>query len=243
VPWKGDCTDFTADVSVFRILVTALTETKPSLSPVASIGMHEDNLGRFGSGFRSWFRAGTSFLAVLTLALVATQFVFTMFQPDLNDPDIWWHLRNAQFLVQQHHFPRQDLYSFTAAGQPWVNTEWLSEIPFYLAYQAFGPSGLKSLTFVLPSVMILLLLYLCFQESRNFKASIAICAFASFLAKVSYGPRTILFGYVLLVVLLIILQRFRRRENGPLWLVPLLFCLWANTHGSWAIGLILFFLI
>ena len=188
-------------------------------------------------------RAGTSFLAVLTLTLVGTQFVFTMLQPDLNDPDIWWHMRNAEFLVQQHHFPRQDMYSFTAAGQPWINTEWLSEIPFYFAYRAFGLSGLKWLTFVLPSMMIVLLLYLCFQESRNFKASIAACAFSSFLAKVSYGPRTILFGYILLVLLLIVLQRFRRRGNGPLWLVPLLFWVWANTHGSWAIGLILFFLI
>jgi hypothetical protein len=223
--------------------VTLLTEAKPSSPTIAPIGANGDDLRSFGSGFRGRIRAGTSFLAVLTLALVGMQFVFTMLQPDLNDPDIWWHMRNAQVLAQQHHFPRQDIYSFTANGQPWINTEWLSEIPFYLAYRSFGLSGLKALTFVLPSMIILLLLYLCFQESRNFKASIAVCAFASFLAKVSYGPRTILFGYVLLVLLLIILQRFRRCGNGPLWLVPLLFCVWANTHGSWAIGLILFFLI
>jgi hypothetical protein len=227
-----------------RTIVTLLTEANPSSSPpVASPGMHGEDLGNFGSGFPGWIRGGTSFVAVLTLALVGMQFVFTMLQPDLNDPDIWWHMRNAQFLVQQHHFPRQDMYSFTAAGQPWINTEWLSEIPFYFAYRAFGLSGLKALTFVLPSLIILLLLYLCFQESLNFKASIAVCAFSSFLAKVSYGPRTILFGYILLVLLLIVLQRFRLRGSAPLWLVPLLFCVWANTHGSWAIGLILFFLI
>ena len=48
----------------------------------------------------------------------------------VGDPDIWWHLRNAQFLVQQHHFPRQDMYSFTAAAKPWVNTEWLAKYLF-----------------------------------------------------------------------------------------------------------------
>jgi hypothetical protein len=177
------------------------------------------------------------------LALIGMQFAFTLGQPDFNDPDIWWHMRDAQYLVQHHQFLRQDMYSFTAAGKPWVNTEWLSEIPYYLAYEGFGLSGLKFLTFALPSTIILLLLYLCFKESRNFKASIVACAFASVLAKVSYGPRTILFGYVFLVVLLIILQRFRERGNGPLWVVPLLFCVWANTHGSWALGMILFFLI
>jgi hypothetical protein len=224
--------------------VTVLTQPEPSLisstAPAAARGGH---LGSFGIGPRGWFNAGTSFLAVLTLALIGMQFSFTLAQPDLNDPDIWWHMRNAQYLVQHHQFLRQDVYSFTAAGKPWVNTEWLSEIPFYLAYQGFGLSGLKFLTFALPSTIILLLLFLCFKESRNFKASIGACAFASLLAKVSYGPRTILFGYVFLVVLLIILQRFRERGTGPLWVVPLLFCVWANTHGSWALGLILFFLI
>jgi len=223
--------------------VSVITEAKPSLSltaePVRSAG---GDFGSFGPGLRGWIRRGTSFLAVLTLALIGMQFVFTMILPDLNDPDVWWHMRNAQYLVQHRHILNRDMYSFTAAGQPWINTEWLSEIPFYLSYRFFGLSGLKALTFVLPSTMILLLLYLCFQESRNFKASIAACAFASFLAKVSYGPRTILFGYILMVLLLILLRRFREHGTGPLWLVPLLFCVWANTHGSWAIGLILFFL-
>src|SRR5947207_8882080 len=38
------------------------------------------------------------------------------------------------------------------------------------------------------------------------------------------------------------MQRFRQRGDAPLWIIPLLFCLWANTHGSWSLGLILFFL-
>jgi hypothetical protein len=40
-----------------------------------------------------------------------------------------------------------------------------------------------------------------------------------------------------------VLQRFRLHGNTPLWIIPPLFCLWANTHGSWSLGLILFFLI
>jgi hypothetical protein len=195
----------------------------------------------FGSGVRGWFRAGTSFLAVLTLILIGISFIFSMYRPDLNDPDIWWHLRNAQFLLQQHQFPRVDMYSFTVGGHPWINHEWLSEIPFYFAYHEFGLVGLKSLSFFVLASIFLLLLYLCYQESRNFKASVTSCYFATFLATVSFGPRTILFGYLYMVVLLIILQRFRDRGTGPLWAIPPLFCLWVNTHGSWSLGLILFF--
>lgn len=201
------------------------------------------DFAHFGSGLRGWVKASTSFLAVLALALVGIQFAMTMIHPDFNDPDIWWHIRDAQYLLQYHHFLRQDTFSFTVFGHPWVNTEWLSEVPFYLAYRAFGLAGVQALTFLLPSTLMLMLLYLCYQESRNFKASIFVCVFASFLAVVSYGPRTILLGYILMLVLLIILQRFRQHGTAPLWALPPLFCLWANTHGSWALGLILFFLI
>ncbi len=197
----------------------------------------------FGSGPRGWLRAGTSFLAVLTLVMIGIQYIYSMYKPDMNDPDIWWHMRNAQYLFQHHQFPRFDMFSFTVAGHPWINHEWLSEVPYYLAYRAFGLVGLKSLTFFVLDAIFLLLLYLSYQESRNFKASFVACCYSTFLATVSFGPRTILFGYVYMVILLIILQRFRQRGQAPLWAIPVLFCLWANTHGSWSLGLILFFLI
>src|SRR5579863_2894601 len=197
----------------------------------------------FGAGPRGWWRAGTSFLAVLTLVMIGIQYIYSMYKPDVNDPDIWWHMRNAQYLFQHLQFPRFDMYSFTVAGHPWINHEWLSEVPYYLAYRWFGLAGLKSCAFFVLDAIFLLLLYLSYQESRNFKASFVACCYSTFLATVSFGPRTILFGYVYMVVLLIILQRFRQRGQAPLWVIPILFCLWANTHGSWSLGLILFFLI
>ena len=195
----------------------------------------------FGSGPHSWLGAGTSFLAVLTMLLIGMQFMFVGWT--LDDPDIWWHLRNAAYLLNTHHFPIRDMYSFTVAGHWWVNHEWLSEIPYYLAYRVMGFAGLKLVTSLILSALFLSLLYLCYQESRNFKASAAACYFCTLLATVSYGPRTILFGYLYLAILLIILQRFRSRGEAPLWIIPPLFCLWINTHGSWSLGMIIFVLI
>ncbi len=182
-----------------------------------------------------------SFLTMLTFLLITLQFVMT--RGSIADPDIWWHLRNAEYLFQNHQLPRQDLFSFTVPGVPWINHEWLAEVPYYLAWRAWGLAGINVVTLLVIELIFLGLLYLCYQESGHFKASIAACCFCTFLAKVSYGPRTILFGYLYLVILLIILQRFRRKGNAPLWLIPPLFCLWINTHGSWSLGLILFAII
>jgi hypothetical protein len=58
------------------------------------------------------------------------------------------------------------------------------------------------------------------------------------LATVNFAPRTILFAYAYLVILLAVLERFRAKGRAPLWTLPLLFCLWINTHGSWSLGII-----
>jgi hypothetical protein len=179
-----------------------------------------------------------SFLSVLAVVIVTLEFMLA--RTGMDDPDIWWHLRDAEYLFQHHQLPRFDMYSFTVAGHPWINHEWLAEIPFYLAWQAWGLMGLKTLEILLLQLIFAGLLYLCWKESANFKAAFVACAFCSFLASASFGPRTILFGYACLVILLIILQRFRLRGNAPLWVIPLLFCLWINTHGSWLIGMICF---
>src|SRR5664280_3085173 len=58
------------------------------------------------------------------------------------ESDIWFHLRNAQQLLTSHSFLHADLYTFTTAGAPLLNLEWLSELPYYLAFQSFGLRGL-----------------------------------------------------------------------------------------------------
>jgi hypothetical protein len=46
------------------------------------------------------------------------------------DPDLWWHLRTGQWIMETGHIPRSDPFSFTRAGSPWVSHEWLSEVTF-----------------------------------------------------------------------------------------------------------------
>ncbi len=45
----------------------------------------------------------------------------------------------------------------------------------------------------------------------------------------------LLFGWLCMVGLLLVLDRFRLSERG-LWLLPPLFALWINFHGSWVFG-------
>lgn len=179
-----------------------------------------------------------SFPAVLAALLAST--VFALGRNGLSDPDIWFHLLNAEHFLATHTVPRVETYSFTARGLPWMNPEYLAEVPYYLAWRAFGLVGIKGLSLLLIEFIFLGLLYICWKESGNVKAAALACYYAAFLGIVTFGPRTVLFGYCYLVLLLIVLQGFRLRGKAPLWLLPPLFCLWINTHGSWLLGLIVF---
>lgn len=174
------------------------------------------------------------------LASLVSLAVFGIGRSGLGDPDIWFHLHNAESFLANFTLPRAESYSFTAIGQPWINPEYLAEVPYFLAWRVAGLVGIKALSLLLLETVFLGLLYLCWKESGNIKASTVACYAAICLASVSFGPRTILFGYAYLLLLLVILRRFRSQGGAPLWCIPLLFCLWINTHGSWSLGLIVF---
>src|SRR5512135_1520232 len=213
-------------------LEPSAVETQPAQAEGGSLAVS----GR--AGWRAQVRLAFSFFVMLTLLVLTV--VFIMAHGSIQDPDIWWHLHNADYLFQHHALPRTDLYSFTVPGHAWINHEWLSEVPYYVAWRAWGLLGIEGVMLAVLAFIFLGILYLSYQESGNYKAAVAATCYAIFLASVSFGPRTILFGYAYMVVLLIVLQRFRQKRQAPLWLLPLLFCVWANTHGSWLIGLVVF---
>jgi hypothetical protein len=176
---------------------------------------------------------GFPVLLTVLFALV----VFLAIPKRVADPDIGWHLRNAQLQMQTHAFLRRDLYSFTTAGKPWMDHEWLAEIPFYLAWRAFGSRGIFLVTVAAIEFILLGVLGLAYIESGSVKAAFVVSFAALFLASVSFGPRTLLFGWMFLVLELGLLAAFRRGRDF-LWALPFVFLLWINTHGSWIIGLV-----
>jgi hypothetical protein len=185
-------------------------------------------------------RIGT-FPFVLAALVVMKIFGFAL--SGVGDNDIFWHLRNGQFMTAQHRFPSVDAYSYTAAGMPWLSHEWLSEFIYYTAFRAFHLQGLWIITAFLPAITACVMFYLAFQRSRDpFGAGIATLL-GTALMSVGDGPRMHHFGWLCFVGIFAILQRFRLRRTGPLWTIPILFCLWINLHGSWPFGMVIFGLI
>ncbi len=179
-----------------------------------------------------------SFPAVLSASLA--YLVFLLSRRNIADPDLWWHLRNAQYLLTHGHLPVVDSYSFTAPRATVFPFEWLAEIPYYIAYKWAGLSGVFVLVFLICTAIILGVFRLSYLASHDVKNSFVVSAGGAVLAAISIGARTLLFGWLYLVALLLILEAVRNNGWKWLWLVPPLFCLWVNSHGSWPMGIVVF---
>lgn len=188
---------------------------------------------------RSVWRWMFSFPAMLIGILLTSPFFASLDVqlggPVMRDPDIWWHMRNAQILLTTHQFIRWDLYSFSTAGKPWVNPEWMAEIPYYLGFRWLGELGLFLVMLLAVELFIAGMLVRCYQRSGEIKSAFLATWIAVLLAAINIGPRTILFGWLCFLAEIFLLEDYRRGRD-LLWLMVPLFALWVNLHGSWAIG-------
>lgn len=155
----------------------------------------------------------------------------------ITDTDIWVHLRNAQELLTRHSFLHADLYTFTSAGAPLLDHEWLSELPYYFAFQAWGLHGLLAMYMVLLWLIFGAVYYLALRRGANYGDAALVTMAGVALGYYCFGSRMYHFGWLCLAVLLLVLDRFQRTGKG-LWLLPLLFAVWINLHGSWVFGLV-----
>jgi hypothetical protein len=176
-----------------------------------------------------------SFPALLGTLLVVANFLVE--RPLRTEPDTWWHLKYGQDILQTGHFPVGDIYSFTAHGVFRMVYEWAGSIPLAVAYRLGGLRGLDVLLITLTSIIVLLIYYYAHLRCRNSKAAFLAAAAAIPFAFICFTLRPQLVGFILLLLTLICLERYRQGRQKSLWALPPIFLLWVNTHGTFALGL------
>ncbi len=159
---------------------------------------------------------------------------------DLQNFDIWWHLKTGELIVTGGSIPDVDLFSYTVTGQPWITHEWLAEVIFYLVKTGFGFSALIYLKTALLTLSVALLLSLSLRKQGSY---LPFLLYPLFLFPIALRPfvRPHIFTLFFTCILLFLLYRWR--EGGSkkyLYFLPPLFVLWANVHSGVTLGLMIF---
>ncbi|HEY6130139.1 MAG TPA: hypothetical protein VIW23_18345 [Candidatus Acidoferrum sp.] len=174
-----------------------------------------------------------SFPAMLGSVLVGT--LVSQLRGFHVDPDVWWHIKNGQNIAASHHWPTVDPYSFTVSGTPWLAYEWLGDV--MLGFVArFGLRALDGLLMALAGAIAIAVYYYASLCARHSKAGFVSAFLVSIFAIANFNLRPQMFGALFLAITLILLELFRQGRPKALWVLPPLFLIWINTHGSWIIG-------
>src|SRR5216684_2989234 len=177
-----------------------------------------------------------SFPALLGATLAGGAYVFA--KSNLPDPDTWWHLAVGKHILETRSLPSVDPYSFTVSGTHWIAYEWLGEVFMALAGRLGGLRAPTVLLVLLSAALLVLLYCYAWLRSGNCKAAFIACALVLPVAAVFFTLRPQLLGYNFLLLTLICLEQFRRGHPRALWLLPPLFLVWVNTHGTFVFGLV-----
>jgi hypothetical protein len=181
--------------------------------------------------------------AWLRLVVVGALFLVGLFSTQADDPDVWWHLKTGQYILQHHALPSPDPFSYTsnigAAAYPGeeltrqfnLTHEWLAQVLLYSLFAAGGFPAIILFRALLLTAICGITGILAARRSGSFYGGVAAALAVAHVAAVFTADRPPLLTFLLVAVFVLALELRR-----GLWLLPLLSVVWANAHGGFFLG-------
>lgn len=166
-----------------------------------------------------------TFLAIFTMALRVSI-----------DTDTWWHLKAGSWMVEHREILREDPFSLTRQGQPWVNPGWLAQI---LLFGLYSLGGFPALNIFTALMVLIAFTFVWFTMEAPVYLRAFILLLAVTVSGVYWAARPHILSFALTGAFLWILDNHRRGMRKAIWLLPPLMALWVNLHGGFAIGFLL----
>ncbi|HVA66565.1 MAG TPA: hypothetical protein VNK24_06535 [Elusimicrobiota bacterium] len=162
------------------------------------------------------------------------------FIPNYNH-DLFWHILDARWLWAHRGLPLADSFSWTKAGTPWVDFEWLWELGAGAFWRAGGMPGLMALKFlfVAANLWAFARLLACRGLKAPWLAAGLVLWSAQMLPRCGLSP-DLLSLLFFTMALLLLENRLEKWRPWPLFLTLLLFAIWSQAHAAFIMGLALF---
>lgn len=174
-------------------------------------------------------------LRIFPIYIFALAFLFA--SRPVNDADFWFYLKTGEYVLSTGAIPRNELWSFTFAGVPYIAHGWLSGVVFFAIYSLVGLKALILLFALLTAIAF----WIAFKRANchPFIAG-AVTLVAVWATMPNLGVRSRVFTILLTSIYLALLGRFSRGVRDRwLWVLLPIMTLWVNLHGGFFIGLIL----
>ena len=150
--------------------------------------------------------------------------------------DYWWHLRTGALIAETGAVPTVDPYTYTVAGERWIDIHWLHQLALHGLYSLGGHAAVVVGKLVLVLALLAILARIGYRRER---AIVSVVALALMLAVACdrFMPRPELPSFVMLAAVLALFDRFTRRGDAWVYAVVAVQLVWVNVHGLFGLGL------
>lgn len=163
-----------------------------------------------------------------------TVFLATLFRPI--DPDLGWHLRYGEYFLKNFRILKENTFSTEMPDFIWANISWGADVVYYIFYAAGGFLGLT-----LGGALIVTLTFYFFAKANKldfWEKAIIFPLLLFFMNPVNANSfRGQQLSILLFGVLIYLLNKYQDNKDRSIYLVPIIFLIWANTHGLFVVGL------
>lgn len=175
---------------------------------------------------------------VLMLAMVVV--AFGTIKPSV-DVDTWWHLAVGKWVVEKQTVPWTDPFSQYGieTKKSWIAYSWLYEVALYGCYQWQAESGIVFFRVLLALSTIVI----CILATQRANPHSGMAFGISLLVFLGLVPTVIMerpWNFTVIgcwLTWFVIHQTLLGKKTKALWLLPIVYLLWANIHIQFIYGL------
>ncbi|HVT05078.1 MAG TPA: hypothetical protein VHL58_17075, partial [Thermoanaerobaculia bacterium] len=144
--------------------------------------------------------------------------------------DYYWHLATGRWIAEHHALPSTDPFAVASDRIPWIDGEWLFQVPLYVLH-SLGGDMLVTAARSLGIAALLLFLFIAVKRYAGIAGAAAIVSLAYLGAdhRLGFRPETVATACAVLGVALLLQKPLSWRSFG---LYVSLTVLWINVHPS-----------
>ncbi len=155
----------------------------------------------------------------------------------LSDNSYLWHVRTGAYILDSG-VPHHEIYSFTIAGHTWIAQSWLAELVYGVVNREFGGHGLQVLSAVTGALVGMLMMWIALRVTGDRVRAVGVTALAAAVVFLLWSERPLALGLLALAIVVIVVELPTSRVGRhPLIVLPIVFWVWGNVHGTWFLGL------
>ena len=180
---------------------------------------------------------------LVDIIFVAILFMAFMFGPRMLsiDSDLGRHLTIGGYILKTRTIPIHNILSYTKANESRPAYEWAAQSTFAVAYNLWGLDGV----ILLCSLIIAITFSYLYIESVSLTGlpltSMFIILLAASASSIHWLPRPHVFTFLLLSIWTSLLERARKTDTDSIYWLPLIMLFWANLHGGFIFGFLIWF--